>query len=112
MDTPKPESVAIAPSPNGHRKRLRKKEISAVEPAASPPLILIVNFEGLLIGDLEDLEEATRTREIIGWMMKHTDLEGPEVMRRRPLTELYEIAAQVGAQIREVLKVPKAKARS
>jgi hypothetical protein len=67
---------------------------------------IVVKIETL--GDLVELEEATKVSAYVAWLEKHTNLTRAEVLAM-PIAEMVSISRQIGEQTKEALSIPKEK---
>lgn len=65
---------------------------------------IVVKIETL--GDLIELEESNRVAMYAAWLEKHTNLTKAEI-RAMKLSELSGLQAQILAQTKEALSIPK-----
>lgn len=69
-------------------------------------LNLEVDIQSLNVGDLIELENATKAGEIVAWCVAHTNASATQ-LRALPLSEFMPLAAQLAEQVKNALTPPK-----
>lgn len=71
------------------------------------PFTLNIDPEALTVGDLEDLEEALKVKQIIDWLVKHAGADAAQV-RALPARELRAVMVNIKTQLAGAYDLPKA----
>lgn len=68
---------------------------------------LSIDVDTLTVGDIEQLEECTRVKQMIDWLVKHAGANADE-LRALPAREIKSVLADVRDKLKDAFDLPKA----